>query len=75
MKKCYFCNATKNLKAVYVETDDGELEMNKSCCMNCFNNPDHGMEGSPIGATDWFNTDYNWKFKSQIQISGRIDNK
>jgi len=68
MKKCYFCGITKGLKQIWLE-DDMELQMPwqdtkyRACCMNCFNDPDNGMEDSPIPSSDWYSTDYHWKAK------------
>lgn len=71
-KKCYFCETTKGLKSIWLDIDvendvyrtDEEREIGlpeRSCCMNCYNDPDNYMENSPIGSTEWYHTDYDWK--------------
>ena len=81
MRECYFCGKKDYLKSIYLESDienadesDPNLEHlpERSCCMNCFNDPDNGMEESPVSSTDWFNTDYDWILTSPNLSNERI---
>ncbi len=58
-KKCIFCNTTKDLKSIWYEEEDN-LE---SCCFSCFNDTDNGLEGQPVGSSEWYSTNYNWENK------------
>ncbi len=78
-KTCYFCSTMKGLKSIWLESDvendvyrtDEEREKGlpeRSCCMTCFNNPDNGMESSPLGSTDWYSTNYDWEQQSRQSV-------
>lgn len=78
-KKCYFCDKTEGLKSIWLDDEANKVDnFNKlperSCCINCFNDPDHGMEDSPIGSTDWYSTDYDWKPISRNTLQPKVTN-
>lgn len=56
-KKCIFCSTTEGLKSIWYEEEDN-LE---SCCFSCFNDTDNGLEGQPVGSSEWYSTNYYWK--------------
>ena len=68
MRKCYFCGATKGLKAVFIEDCDG-FHTDKSCCGPCFNNPDNNMESDhSTDPVSWEALNYHWKPK-QLRVN------
>jgi len=53
------------LKGIFLHSDieecideDGKLP-ERSCCRNCFNDPDNSMEEAPIISDDWYHTNYD----------------
>jgi len=66
--ECYFCHKKDRLKSIWLESDVEELKENqeladlpkRSCCFDCFNNPDNGIENSPVEYHEWSNTNYDW---------------
>lgn len=67
-KKCYFCGTRESLKAISLHDDEDEAHPEeKSCCYNCFNDPDNNMEEAPIDSMEWYSTDYNWKTISRTE--------
>ena len=76
-RKCNDCKTTKNLKNIWVEEDEnGNLNMNKSCCANCFF--DNGYEldhPDTITKENWNDYDYHWKRKNPITKIIKCDGK
>ena len=63
--KCYFCGTEKGLKSVWLDDDEADEGIRyDSCCLDCYNDPDNAMDGSPIGSSEWYSTDYHWQDRS-----------
>ncbi len=69
MKECHFCKNKDEgeLKGIYLDadieecTDEDEKLPERSCCRNCFNDPDNSMLEAPITSDDWYHENYDWK--------------
>lgn len=61
MKKCMICGATKNLKSVWSEEDDGTKS--RACCKRCFKDNEFEDEGELWIFWDWLN--YRWEPKEK----------